>query len=43
MLAVGAMVALAALWIFALDHNNEYLFVLLPFALVLLGLGLGLG
>lgn len=38
--SLGAMTAMLAFWVFACDGNNEFLFVLLPVALVLLGAGL---
>jgi hypothetical protein len=40
MLAIGALTAFLALGIFAFDHNNEFLIILFPLALVLLGIGL---
>jgi hypothetical protein len=40
MLAIGALTALLAIGIFAFDHNNEFLIILFPLALGLLGIGL---
>jgi hypothetical protein len=39
---LGAMTALLAIWVFAFDHNNEFLIILFPLALVLMGIGLAL-
>jgi hypothetical protein len=41
-LALGALTGLLAIWIFALDHTNEFLIILFPLALVLMGIGLAM-
>jgi multisubunit Na+/H+ antiporter MnhG subunit len=40
MLTLGALTVILAIGIFACDHNNEFLIILFPLALVLLGIGL---
>lgn len=38
----GILTVLLAVWLFACDHTNEFLLVLFPVALLLLGIGLAM-
>ncbi len=38
----GILTGLLAVWLFWCDHNNEFLLVLFPVALLLMGIGLAM-
>jgi hypothetical protein len=39
---LGVLTTLLAIWLFWCDHTNEFLLVLFPVALLLLGIGLAM-